>query len=77
VIDGLTGDQRFFLSWAQVWRGLIRENALRERILTDPHSPQEFRANGPVRNIDAWYEAFGVEPGDAMYIPPEERVRIW
>jgi endothelin-converting enzyme/putative endopeptidase len=77
VIDGLTGDQRFFLSWAQVWRGLIRENALRERILTDPHSPAEYRANGPVRNIDAWYQAFGVEPGDAMYIPPEQRVRIW
>jgi putative endopeptidase len=77
VIDGLTGDQRFFLSWAQVWRGLIRENALRERILTDPHSPQQYRANGPVRNIDAWYEAFNVGPDSAMYIPPEDRVRIW
>jgi len=77
VIDGLTGDQRFFMSWAQVWRGLIREGALRERILTDPHSPQQYRANGPVRNIDAWYEAFGVGPDSAMYIPPEERVRIW
>jgi len=77
VIDGLTGDQRFFLAWAQVWRGLIRENALRERILTDPHSPSEFRANGPVRNIDAWYRAFNVEPGAAMYIAPEDRVRIW
>lgn len=77
VIDGLTGDQRFFLSWAQVWRGLIRENALRERILTDPHSPQQYRANGPVRNIDAWYEAFNIGPDSAMYIAPEERVRIW
>ncbi len=77
VIDGLTGDQRFFLSWAQVWRGLIRENALRERLLTDPHSPGEYRANGPVRNIDAWYEAFNVTPDHAMYIPPEQRVRIW
>ncbi|MGJ8536596.1 MAG: M13 family metallopeptidase [Parasphingopyxis sp.] len=77
LIDGLTGDQRFFLSWAQVWRGLIRENALRERILTDPHSPQQYRANGPVRNIDAWYEAFNVGPDSAMYIPPEDRVRIW
>lgn len=77
VIDGLTGDQRFFLSWAQVWRGLIRENALRERLLTDPHSPQQYRANGPVRNIDAWYEAFGVSADSAMYISPEDRVRIW
>ncbi len=77
VLDGLTGDQRFFLSWAQVWRGLIRENALRERLLTDPHSPAEYRTNGVVPNIDAWYEAFGVTEEDAMYIPPEERVRIW
>ncbi|NNC72502.1 MAG: M13 family metallopeptidase [Sphingomonadaceae bacterium] len=77
VIDGLTGDQRFFLSWAQVWRGLIREGALRERLLTDPHSPMEYRANGPVRNIDAWYAAFNVTPDDAMYIAPEQRVRIW
>ncbi|MGP1282868.1 MAG: M13 family metallopeptidase [Parasphingopyxis sp.] len=77
VIDGLTGDQRFFLSWAQVWRGLIRENALRERILTDPHSPMEYRTNGVVPNIDAWYEAFDVGPDNAMYIPPEQRVRIW
>ncbi|WP_298020484.1 M13 family metallopeptidase [uncultured Parasphingopyxis sp.] len=77
VIDGLTGDQRFFLAWAQVWRGLIRDNALRERLLTDPHSPGEYRTNGVVPNIDAWYEAFDVGPDDAMYIPPEERVRIW
>lgn len=77
VIDGLTGDQRFFLSWAQVWRGLIRENALRERLLTDPHSPGEYRINGVVPNIDAWYAAFNVQPGDAMYIPPAERVKIW
>lgn len=77
VIDGLTGDQRFFLGWAQVWRGLIRENALRERLLTDPHSPAEYRVNGVVPNIDAWYEAFNVGPDDAMYIPPEQRVRIW
>ena len=77
VIDGLTGDQRFFLAWAQVWRGKYRDDALRERLETDPHSPAYYRINGVVRNLDAWYAAFGVEPGDAMYLPPEERVRIW
>jgi len=77
VIDGLTGDQRFFLAWAQVWRGQYREGTLRERVLTDPHSPYEFRVNGAVRNIDAWYRAFNVQPGDALYLPPEQRVRIW
>jgi putative endopeptidase len=77
VIDGLTGDQRFFLSWAQVWRGLDREGALREQVLTDPHSPDEFRVNGVVRNMDAWYRAFNVQPGDDLYLPPEQRVRIW
>ncbi len=77
VIDGLTGDQRFFLAWAQVWRSTQREENYRNRLRTDPHSPEEYRANGAVRNLDAWYEAFGVKPGDAMYLPPEERVRIW
>ncbi|MEM8695143.1 MAG: M13 family metallopeptidase [Pseudomonadota bacterium] len=77
VLDGLTGDQRFFLSWAQIWRGLIRENRLREQVLTGPHSPPEYRTNVVVPNIDAWYEAFDVGPEDAMYIPPEERVTIW
>jgi len=77
IIDGLTGDQRFFLAWAQVWRAGIRDNALRQRLLTDPHSPAEFRVNGTLRNQDAWYTAFGVEPGDALYLPPEERVHIW
>jgi len=77
VLNGLTGDQRFFLAWAQVWRGQHREGALRERILTDPHSPYEYRVNGVVRNIDAWYRAFNVQPGDRLYLPPEQRVRIW
>jgi endothelin-converting enzyme/putative endopeptidase len=77
VLDGLTGDQRFFLAWAQVWRSLDREGLLRQRILTDPHSPEEFRVNGVVRNIDAWYRAFNVQPGDRMYLPPEQRVHIW
>jgi putative endopeptidase len=77
VIDGLTGDQRFFLAWAQVWRGKYREEALVNLIKTNPHSPVMYRANGPLRNNDAWYKAFDVKPGDAMYLPPEQRVRIW
>jgi putative endopeptidase len=77
VIDGLTGDQRFFLAWAQVWRETIRPERLRQQMLTDPHSPAEFRVNGPVRNVDAWYKAFNIQPGDALYLPPEKRVHIW
>ncbi|MEA3017556.1 MAG: putative endopeptidase, partial [Sphingomonadales bacterium] len=77
LIDGLTGDQRFFLAFAQAWRSQLRENALRERLLTDPHSPPEFRVNGVVRNVDAWYRAFNIQPGDRLYLPPEQRVRIW
>ena len=77
VIDGLTGDQRFFLAWAQVWRSAQREENYRNRLRTDSHSPEEYRVNGVVRNIDEWYEAFGVEPGDTLYLPPEDRVRIW
>ncbi len=77
VIDGVTGDQRFFYGWAQVWQSKYREDALKNQIATDPHSPAEFRVIGPVRNIDAWYEAFGVKPGDKYYLAPEDRVRIW
>lgn len=77
VIDGFTGDQRFFMAWAQVWRAKAREDALRQQLLTDPHSPPEYRINGVVRNIDAWYEAFDVKESDPMYLPPEERVSIW
>ena len=77
VIDGLTGDQRFFLAWAQVWQGKIRDEALISRLKSDSHSPAEFRVNGVVRNQDAWYEAFDVRPDDALYLPPEARVRIW
>lgn len=77
VIDGLTGDQRFFLAWAQVWRSAQREDNARQRLRTDPHSPEEFRVNGVVRNMDAWYEAFSVTPDDEMYLPPEERISIW
>ncbi|KUO54592.1 MAG: zinc metalloprotease [Sphingomonadales bacterium BRH_c3] len=77
VIDGFTGDQRFFLAWAQVWRSAQREDAYRQRLRTDSHSPEEYRANGAVRNFDPWYEAFNVTEDDALYLPPEERVRIW
>ncbi len=77
VIDGFTGDQRFFMSWAQVWRAKAREDIIRQQLLTDPHSPPEYRINGVVRNIDAWYKAFDVQPDNAMYLPPEERVSIW
>ncbi|MEX0341752.1 MAG: M13 family metallopeptidase [Erythrobacter sp.] len=77
VIDGLTGDQRFFLAWAQVWRGQYREDALRSQIRQGPHSPTKYRTNGIVRNMDAWYEAFNVTPEDDLYLPPEERIRIW
>ena len=77
VIGGLTGDQRFFLSYAQVWRSKAREDSLRSQVATDPHSPERFRTIGPLRNVDAWYAAFDVKPGDANYIPPEQRARIW
>jgi putative endopeptidase len=77
VIDGFTGDQRFFLAFGQVWRSQMREDALRNLILTNPHSPGDARASIPVRNIDAWYAAFDVKPGDKAYIAPEQRVRIW
>jgi len=77
VVDGLTGDQRFFMSWAQVWRAKYRDEATRQQMATDPHSPPNYRVNGIVRNLDEWYAAFDVQPDDALYLPPEERVRIW
>lgn len=77
VIDGLTGDQRFFLGWAQVWRRLYREPELLKRLVTDPHSPSEYRVNGIVRNMDAWYKAFDVSPESDLYLDPADRVRIW
>ncbi|MFT3725821.1 MAG: M13 family metallopeptidase [Hyphomonadaceae bacterium] len=72
-----TGDQRFFLSWAQVWRAMAREDMARQLLTTDEHSPPEFRVNGVMPNIDEWYTAFGVKEGDKMYIAPDKRVRIW
>ena len=77
VIDGLTGDQRFFMAWAQVWRSKYRDEAKRTQILTDPHSPAEFRVNGIVRNFDEWYDAFDISEDSDLYLPPEERIRIW
>ena len=77
VIDGWTGDQRFFLSYAQAWRGKNRPEEVRRRIATDPHSPDEFRCNQIVRNLSSFYQAFDVTPDDAMWLDPSERVRIW
>jgi len=76
-IDGLTGDQRFFLAYAQAWRDYWREGLLREVVLTNPHPPSMYRVNGVVRNVDAWYRAFNIQPGDRLYLPPEQRVHIW
>ena len=77
VIDGLTGDQRVFLGFAQIWREKIRDDALRQQIASNEHSPAHYRVVGTVRNVDAWYQAFGVKPTDPMYVAPEQRVRIW
>jgi putative endopeptidase len=77
VIDGLTGLQRVFLGWAQVWQAKGRDEEIVRRLATDPHSPNEFRCNGVVRNVDEFYAAYDVQPGDALYLAPEERVRIW
>jgi putative endopeptidase len=76
VLDGMTGDQRFFLGWAQVWRRLYRDQEFANRLVTDSHSPSEFRA-AVVRNLDPWYDAFKPKETDALYLPPDKRVRIW
>ncbi|GAA0585065.1 M13 family metallopeptidase [Rhizomicrobium electricum] len=77
VLDGFTGDQRVFLGFGQVWRAKFRDNDLRRRILSDVHSPAPFRVRGSIRNMDDWYKAFDVKPGDKYYLPPEERVKLW
>jgi len=77
VIDGYTGDQRFFIAYAQSWQGKQREGALRAQLLSNPHSPDAYRVNGIVRNMDAWYAAFDVKPGDALYLSPDQRVHVW
>ena len=76
ILDGTTGDQRFYLGWAQVWRRNYREANLRQRLITDPHSPSEQRGS-VVRNLDPWYSAFDVKPGQTLYLTPEQRVRMW
>jgi len=77
VLGGFTGDQRFFMAHAQVWRSMMRDDALRNLVLTNPHSPPAARGSIPERNMDAWYAAFDVKPGDKGYIAPDQRVRIW
>jgi putative endopeptidase len=77
VIDGFTGDQRFFIGYAQVWARKYREDEMRKRLLTDPHSPSEYRVNGIVVNQPAFYTAFNLKPQDKMYVAPEAQVKIW
>ena len=77
VIGGLTGDQRFFIAYGYSWETKQREGAVRAQLLSNPHSPAKYRVNGVVRNMDAWYQAFNVQPGDKLYLPPEQRVHIW
>jgi putative endopeptidase len=77
VIDGFTGEQRFFLAWAQGWKTLMRPQALKQMIATNPHSPGNFRANGPLTNLVEFYEAFGVKEGDKMFRKKEARADIW
>ncbi|CAN5195112.1 hypothetical protein BH23GEM2_BH23GEM2_24040 [soil metagenome] len=77
VIDGLTGDQCFFIGWAQVWQAAYRDDALRQRVLTNSHSPSEYRTNQVLRNLDAFHAAFDTKPGDGMWLEPERRVKIW
>ena len=77
IIDGLTGNERFFLGMAQVWRSKYRQEATELRVKSDPHSPPYYRVNGVVRNVDAFYETFNVREGDAHYLPSGDRVRIW
>ena len=77
VVGGMTGDQRFFLAFAQAWQDKSRDDSLKQQMASDPHAPSSFRAIGPTRNVDAWYAAFGVKPGDKFYLAPEKRSRIW
>jgi putative endopeptidase len=77
VLNGTTGDQRVFLGWAQVWRAKVRPDAARQRLVIDPHSPPMARVNGPTQNLDAWYSAFDVKPGETHYLAPKDRVVIW
>ncbi len=77
MIGGLTGDQRFFIAYSYSWQSKYREDSLRSRLLGDVHSPAKYRVNGIVRNMDEWYKAFDVQPGDKLYVPPDQRVHVW
>ena len=77
VIDGLTGDQRFYLGWSQAWRAKSRDERSLQLLTIDTHSPDQFRANGAAINADGFHESFGTKPGDKMYKPSEARIRIW
>ena len=77
VLDGFPGDERFYMGWARAWAGKRRDDSRRQQVLTDPHSPERFRANGPVRNIPHFYETFGVKEGDALFLAPERRAKLW
>jgi putative endopeptidase len=77
VLDGYTGDQRVLLGWAQAWRGKVTDNYVKKQVVSDPHSPRQFRVIGPTRNTDAWYDAFEVQPSDKMFVAPDQRVHIW
>ena len=77
VIDGLTGDQRFFAGWAQAWRAKYRDDFLRQTVMADVHAPDMFRATRPLPNVAAFYPAFDVKPGDGLFLPPDQRVKIW
>ena len=77
MIDGLSGDQRFFIAYGYSWETKQREGSVRAQLLSNPHSPAAFRVNGVVRNLDAWYKAFNVQPGDKLYLSPDQRVHIW
>ena len=77
VLDGYTGDQRVLLGWAQAWRGKASDDYIKKQVVSDPHSPRQYRVNGVMRNIDAWYDAFKVKPDEKLFVEPNGRVRIW
>jgi putative endopeptidase len=77
TIDGLNADQRYYMGWAQIWRAKQRDDALRQQVMTNPHAPEMYRANGPVRNIPEFYDTFEVKDGDKMWLAPERRTKIW
>ncbi|MEO7178651.1 MAG: M13-type metalloendopeptidase, partial [Allosphingosinicella sp.] len=77
VLDGMSGDQRFFLAWAQGWRGKLRDDIAKAFLVSDVHSPGRWRVDGTLRNIDEFYAAFDVRPGDKLYLAPKDRVRVW